>query len=191
MTDTRKSKTTPRKTRQEHGIQSGTSAANRLAAAILEVLAGVHTPTEAAGMLEISLVRYYQLETRAIEGMIAALEPRPKGQQPSLETRLKHLEKQLEQARRETTRQQALVRATQRGMGLKMPTPAPKVPAGKTGRKKRRPTVRALKAARVLRKNIRGQEDAELQQQAVAVSGAEGSPAKDQAALQGSPSCSD
>ena len=41
----------------------GTSPqARRQAAAILEVLAGVHRPTEAAQVLGTSLVRYYQLE---------------------------------------------------------------------------------------------------------------------------------
>ena len=63
------------------------------------------------------------------------------------------LQKELEQARRESARQQALVRVAQRSLGLKPPA----APNGQTplkdrsGRRKRRPTVRALKAAAVLR----------------------------------------
>lgn len=136
-----------------HGVRGGTSQANRLAAVILEVLAGECSPTAAAGSLEVSLPRYYQLETRALEGMVAALEPRPKGKQPSLAGRLAQLEKQLQQAHRECARQQALVRVTQRSLGLAAQPPTAKDSPRRdsAGRKKRRPMVRALKAARTLR----------------------------------------
>jgi hypothetical protein len=69
------------------------SEAQRLAATILEVLAGARTPTQAAPALSISLPRYYQLEARALAGLVAALAPRPKGKQPTLESRVKALEK--------------------------------------------------------------------------------------------------
>ncbi len=61
--------------------------AQRLAAAILEVLAGVRTPTDAAAALEISLPRYYLWEQRALAGLVAACEPRPVGQTISLGTK--------------------------------------------------------------------------------------------------------
>ena len=44
--------------------------ARRLAAAILEVLAGMRSPTEAAQALSISGPRYYTLEQRALEGLV-------------------------------------------------------------------------------------------------------------------------
>lgn len=129
------------------------SEAQRLAAAILEVLAGVRAPA-AAELLGISLPRYYQLEARALEGLVAALAPRPKGKQPSLENRVKQLEKELEVARRACARQEALVRLTQRSVGLAAltkPKSAPAPTANGKGRKPRRPMVRALKAAQTLR----------------------------------------
>jgi hypothetical protein len=129
------------------------SEAQRLAAAILEVLAGLRSPPAAAELLAISLPRYYQLEARALEGLVAALAPRPLGKQPSLEKRIKKLEKELEVAQRACARQEALVRLTQRSLGLAAlakPKPAPVVANGKK-RKPRRPVVRALKAARTLR----------------------------------------
>lgn len=125
------------------------SEAQRLAAVILECLAGVRAPPAAAEILQVSLPRYYQLEARALEGLVAALGPRPKGKQPSLENRVKQLEKELEIARRACARQEALVRVTQRSLGFNM---KPSVAAPTNGKKRnRRPMVRALKAAQALR----------------------------------------
>jgi hypothetical protein len=128
------------------------SEAQRLAATILEVLAGLRSPSSASQALAISLPRYYQLEARALEGLVAALAPRPQGKQPSLENRVKLLEKQLAAAHRQCARQEALVRVTQRTLGLSVIAPAkPTSPEHKAnGRKQRRPVVRALKAARAL-----------------------------------------
>lgn len=143
--------------RGPHGLQGGGSEANRIAVAILEVLAGARSPAEAADALQVSLPRYYLLETRALGGMVAACEPKPQGKQPSPQTRISALEKELQRARRECARQQALVRVAQRSVGLS----AVETPKGKAapqpdrrGRKKRRPAVRALKAADALRSRL-------------------------------------
>ena len=125
------------------------SEAQRLAATILEVLAGMRSPPEASQALAISLPRYYQLEARALEGLVAALAPRPLGKQSSLENRVKLLEKQLAVAHRQCARQEALVRVTQRTLGLATPAKSG-VERDPRGRKKRRPVVRALKASRAL-----------------------------------------
>jgi hypothetical protein len=125
--------------------------ARRLAAAILEVLAGVRTPAEAAQQLAISLTRYYIVEGRALHGLVAACEPRPLGRVPTPEGDLARLRREGEQLRRQCARQQALLRVTERTIGL---SPAPSAPKpGGAGPKKRRrkPTARALKAAAVLR----------------------------------------
>jgi hypothetical protein len=156
------SEKTVRKPKGPHALRGGTSEANRLAIAILEVLAGVRTPAEAAANVNLSLVRYFQLETRALQGMVKALEPLPKGKQSSLDVRLRQLEKQLQQSRRECTRQQALVRVAQRTVGFPLTT-SPNTQGNGSGRKgaktgdgvkqkkKRRPMVRALKAVQALR----------------------------------------
>jgi hypothetical protein len=152
--------------RNQHGVQGGTSEGNRIAIAILEVLAGGRSPAEAAEVLKISLPRYYILETRALEGLVAACEPKPLGKQPSLETRIAVLEKELRQAGRDCARQEALVRVAQRSVGLRIP----ELPKGKAvpqrdrrGRKKRRPAVRALKAADKLRSHIASDEPCGVQ----------------------------
>jgi hypothetical protein len=129
----------------------GSRDANRVAAAILEVLAGVRTPTDAAQALVVSVPRYYQLEQRALEGLIAACEPRRLGRVQTSESRVSALEREVQRWQQESARQQALVRAAQRTIGLAAPSVRV---ADKTSGKKnrqRRPTVRALRAAKVLR----------------------------------------
>lgn len=144
-----------------HGIQGGSKEANRLAVAILEVLAGVSTPADAAAALKISLPRYYVLEKRALDGLVAGCEPKTLGKQPSPETRIAALEKALKKAERESARQQALVRLAKRSVGLSATT-GPSRPASKKrdrrGRKMRHATVRALKAADTLRRHLASAE---------------------------------
>lgn len=168
MNETKKSSAAarpPSAPKRAHGVQGGTCEANRLAVVILEVLAGGRTPLEAATAMGVALPRYYQLEIRALQGLVAALEPRPKVRKPSPEGRIAQLEKTLGESRRECARQQALVRAAERGLGIKPSTAVEGKPAGKdkSGRRKRRPTVRALKAVKVLAQESRQREGDPLQ----------------------------
>lgn len=136
---------------------AGSMLARRRAAAILEVLAGVRRPSEAAQALETSLPRYYQLERHALVGLLAACEPPPHGPRPNPSRRLAALERENQRLRRECDRHQALVRAAERSLGLALavarpPAKATEVKPGANGRKRRarRPSVRALKAVRML-----------------------------------------
>lgn len=123
-------------------------AGRRLAVAILEVLAGGRTPTQAAESLKVSLPRYYALEERALRGLVEACAPRPKGRQVTPERELEKLQRELGRLEREKGRAQALLRAAQRTVGLGPPIAKP-APAG-SKRRRRRPVVRALRAAKVL-----------------------------------------
>jgi hypothetical protein len=141
----------PKPTKRSHspgGLRLGQDSgreAQRLAAVILEVLAGARTPTQAAETLGVSLPRYYQLEGRAMHGLVEACAPRPRGPGHNAERELTALRRQHERLQQELTRQQTLVRLAQRTIGL-TPPPAPSKPApGK--KRRRRPTVRALQAA--------------------------------------------
>ena len=136
---------------------AGSANARRLAAAILEVLGGARLPSDAATALGISIPRYYQLESRALNGLLQACEPRPKGRVRSMETELVAAQRQIAVLQRECSRQQALVRLAQRTVGLtaaQPPKPGPK------GRKRRKPTVRALKAAGVINSQTSGEAEA-------------------------------
>lgn len=126
--------------------EGASSQARRQAAAILEVLAGVRTPTQAAEVIGVSLPRYYILETQAVQGILLACEPKRMGRQKTAESALASLRRECEQLRRDCARQQALVRAAQRTIGLTAPAP-PKPAKTGTKRRKRRPTARALRAA--------------------------------------------
>ena len=81
--------------------------ARRQAAAILEVLAGMRRPCEAAHVLGISLPRYYQVERRAVQGLVTACEPVPRGRQQNAGRQLARLEREKQRLQRECDRQQA------------------------------------------------------------------------------------
>jgi len=125
--------------------------ARRLAAAILEVLAGVQAPSEAARALGLSLARYYQLEGRALAGLVAACESRRRGRGRAAGGDLAELRRECDRLRRECARQQALVRAARRAAGLAEPAPAPAAPAEGRPKRRRRPKARALKMVAQLR----------------------------------------
>jgi hypothetical protein len=162
--------------------QGCSAQASVRAAAILEVLAGERTPQQAAAVLAMSLPNFYIVERKALQGLVKACEPQPKGKRPPAsgpERKLEALESELARCKRECQRHEALVRATQRAVGLPAP-PAPAAkdkPGDKAGlrRRRRRPVVRALRHARTLRQNSSSLE-ATAELEPVATSGGTGSP---------------
>src|SRR5262249_28337438 len=118
--------------------------AKRLAAAILEVWAGLRTPLQAAEALGVSLPRYYQIEANGLHGLVAGCTPKPKGRHVHPAREATALKRENERLRRELGRHQALVRLTQRGLGV---TPLPAKPATPKPGRRRKPVVRALTLA--------------------------------------------
>lgn len=139
---------TPSKARGPQGprLRPAPHQAKVVAAAILDVLAGGRTPLQAAESLGISQPRYYALEARALDGLVKACEPRPKGRVREPRKEVESLRREVERLKRELDRRQALIRAAHRTVGL-----APPPPKVDQRRRKRRPAVRALKVAAVLR----------------------------------------
>jgi len=133
-------------------VPKGGRAASQVAACVLEVLAGVRTPAEAAGELAVSLPRYYQLEQRALQGLVRGCEPPPRGRVASPEDALARLRQENERLTKECQRQQALVRLSRQAAGLASPA-AKAVKGGEAGGKRRRPrrSARGHEAARRLR----------------------------------------
>lgn len=124
--------------------EGGSRDARKIAMLVLEVLGGLRTPTDAAQALGVSTARYYGLEKQALEGLVAACEPKPR-KRP--ETQIARLESRIADLEKELVRRQSLVRLSQRTLGIT----APKKPAKRAGKRKRkRATVRALKAAAML-----------------------------------------
>src|SRR5262245_45024039 len=140
---------TPRPVTRE---ADATREAKRLAAVVLDVLAGSRSPPQAAETLGVSLPRYYQLEARALGGLVAACESRPRGRQPEADAELVTLRTELDRLKRELARSQSLVRLTQRTVGGAPPTPA------KPGKRKRKPVVRAMRRAQELHQEASGTE---------------------------------
>ena len=128
-------------------VRNGSPEARKVAALVLEVLAGAQRPGEAAQALGVSLPRYYLLERRALEGLVAACQPAVKGRKAgSPERELEEKNHRIKRLEQEAARYQALARAAQRAVGI---SPAKKPPEpGK--RKRRAPVVRALKVAQSL-----------------------------------------
>ena len=121
----------------------------RRAAAVLEVLGGAKGPAEAAEGLGIALPSYYLLEARALEGLVSACEPKPRGRAAAGEGKtFQALKRENERLRHDLTRTQALTRAVQRaaGMQTKEDEKLKEAPV----RRRRRATARALRAAREL-----------------------------------------
>jgi hypothetical protein len=149
--------------------------AKRVAGAILEVLAGVRSITDAALGLGVTPARYYLLEARAVAGLIAACEPRSPGPQTGhgLQAEVDRLRAERDRLRDEAARYQALARIAQTAFGppcapAAMPANTASLPgltvrqqraaraaahhapapsAAAKPRKKRIPTVRALRLA--------------------------------------------
>jgi hypothetical protein len=120
--------------------------AKRLAAVVLDVLAGARTPPQAAEALGVSLPRYYQLEDRAVAHLVAGCEPAPRGRQAGGQAQVQALTREAERLKRELARYQSLVRLTQRTVGVPPPALAK---AG--GKRRRKSAVRAMRRAERLR----------------------------------------
>jgi uncharacterized protein (DUF2267 family) len=132
--------------------KDNTRPAQRIAAAVLEVLAGARTPGQAAQALAMSLPRYYYWEGRALRGLVENCEAQPKGRQRNPDKELATLQRQHERLQRELSRQQSLVRMAQRTIGLTAPVATPVATKDGKKRRRRRPTVRALATATHLQK---------------------------------------
>lgn len=138
-------------------LKGGGREGRKVAALVLEVLAGELNPSEAAEILQVGLSRYYQMEKRALEGLIrACAAPERKGRQKNEAARIQKLERELQTQQREYRRAQALLRAAQKIGGIATAVAEVRGRKSKNGRKRRKPMARALKAAQTLCKEDEG-----------------------------------
>lgn len=119
---------------EEEGIE------RRRGVVILEVLAGLRNASDAAQELDLVVQTYYQLEERAVRGLVEACAPLPPGPKRDYVREVEELEKERDRLQAENARFQALVRTSQLSVGIDPDRrKAPK-------KRNRRPTVRALRA---------------------------------------------
>ena len=140
---------------------TGSETAKKTAVVILEVLAGLRSPTEGSEALGMSSMRYYVMERRGLEGLVRALEPRPKGKRRAPEEAMNQLLRERTRLERELGRMQALVRASQRTMGL----PPPPSREKRKGQGRRRPSVRAMKVVGLLQEPVAKNEAIEARKE--------------------------
>jgi len=154
-------KTGAKESKKARRQASFSNDARRCAAIILEVLAGSLKPVDAATALGVCLNRYYQLEDRALGGFVAACEPVPHGRSRSPQKEVDLLKKKCEHLEQESNRFQALARAAQKTVGLNMERLSRMDNNGNGKKRRRRPAVRALKAAEKIRIGLETEKAAE------------------------------
>lgn len=141
---------------QEGGptMRSGSPEARKQAALVLEVLGGARTIYEASEAMGISTNRYYQIERRALDGLIAALEPRKRGRMAGGENHVARLESEKRRLALEVGRLQALLRVAHRALAISPPAkPEESKLRGKDGKARRKSKARGKRVVLALRRS--------------------------------------
>ncbi len=126
-------------------VLEGTKDARRQAVIVLELLTGLRSTAEASEALGCSLARVYQLEARALQGVVTAMEPRPRGRQPDMEKRVADVLREKQALADELARTQALLRTAYRSFGMPASRATGKTDPRPAGKRRRHPS-RARKA---------------------------------------------
>ena len=116
----------------------GSDAARRTAALMREVWSGVRTTQSASDAMGVAVTRFYQLEARALQMVVSAMEPRPRGRQKTTESELSKLRADKQRLQRDVERFQALYRTSQRSLGVAVAKPAEPAKNAEPGGKRRR-----------------------------------------------------
>jgi len=96
----------------------GSDAARRQAALLIEAWSGVRSTVSASEAMGVALTRFYQLEARALQMLVAAMEPRSRGRQRTPASELAKLRADKVRLQRDVERLQALYRTAQRSLGV-------------------------------------------------------------------------
>jgi len=116
----------------------GSDAARRCAALLLEAWSGVRTTQAASEAMGVAVTRFYQLEARALQMIVAAMEPRPKGRQRTAESEVGRLKVEKQRLSRDVERYQSLYRTAQRNLGVAVVRPPEKTENPAPGGKRKR-----------------------------------------------------
>lgn len=134
------------KPQQPSGVRAvrGSDAARRLAALLLEAWSGVRSTQSASEAMGVALPRFYQLEARALQLVVSAMEPQPRGRKRTVGSELDKLKAEQQRLLREAARFQALYRTSQRALGIAIAkAPVPQKNPDPGGRRKRGPRKKA------------------------------------------------
>ena len=137
---------TPPKRKEPMGIKAvrGSDAARRQAALLVEAWCGVRSTQSASEAMGVALPRFYHLEARALQLIVSAMEPRPRGRQRTPESETAKLKAELQRLRREGERFRTLYRTAQRALGIAFAKPVvPDKNPAPGGKRKRGPRQKA------------------------------------------------
>lgn len=132
-------------------VLTGSDEARQAAAVVLESVCGLCSVEEASARLGIAPPRYYVLETRALQGLIAALEPLPRGRRQTPQSKIEEIARENARLQRDLRRYQALHRAATRAMGI-APKPAGSADIPKAKKRRMRKRTRAERVVEILRR---------------------------------------
>ena len=121
----------------------GSETARRLAALMMEAWSGVRSTQAACEAMGISVTRFYQLEARALQEVVSALEPRPRGRRITAASELGKSKLENQRLRRDLERVQSLYRTAQRTLGVVVAKPTGKADNAAGGKRKRGPRRKA------------------------------------------------
>ena len=116
----------------------GSDAARRQAALLLEAWSGVRTTQSASEAMGVAVTRFYQLEARALQMLVSAMEPRSRGRQLTPASELVKLKAEKQRLLRDVERFQSLYRTAQRALGIAVAKPEAKQDTGAAGGKRKR-----------------------------------------------------
>jgi hypothetical protein len=116
----------------------GSQAARRHAALLLEAWSGVRSTQAASDAMGVALTRFYQLEARALQAIVDAMEPRPRGRQRTAESEISKLKADKQRLVRDAERFQSLYRTAQRALGIAVAKPPAKTDTPAPGSKRKR-----------------------------------------------------
>jgi hypothetical protein len=122
----------------------GSDAARRQAALLLEAWSGVRSTASASEAMGVAITRFYQLEARALQVLVSAMEPRSRGRPRTAASELAKLQAERQRLLRELERYQSLYRTAQRSLGVVVAKAAePANNPGPGGKRKRGPRKKA------------------------------------------------
>ncbi len=144
----------------------GSPHARKAVAAILEALSGEISTGEAAELIGVTLSRYYQLESRALTGMLQAMEPKKRGFQKTPQHEISGLRAEKQVLEKELRRHQSLLRAANRSLGFSR-AGRKKAAAKKSARKRAARGKTVLKTLRESVAEAEGVDDGKAQRDGV------------------------
>ena len=131
---------------EQMDVEKADQQMRREAACVLEVLAGLRTPEEAAKVIGVSVPTYYNLEARALKGLLHGCRTESPGRRLALEKGGAESEQRCEELERQLQRYRSVLRNARRAAQILGESDESQATGSESGRTRRKPRVRATRA---------------------------------------------